>query len=134
MSSSGDIITNVSFSGAGNSLFNCGILPRVAPITCTGGVISTSGILEVTASNAGFTGSATQAYVIETIQPTAVIFSINPIVSPTSLTGFILNLVFSEVITGSVVPASFSLVNALVSGISTIDNITYTLTLTRIAD
>ena len=101
VSSSGDIITAITFSGAGNSGFTCGTLPALAPVTCTSGSISTSGTLEVTASNGGFTGTSTQAYVIETDRPTAVISLSGSATDPTSQTVFSLRITTSEALSGS---------------------------------
>jgi hypothetical protein len=133
VSSSGDIITAITFSGAGNSGFNCGTLPALAPITCTGGSISTSGNLEVTASNGGFTGTTTQAYVIETDRPTAVISLSGSVTDPTSQTVFSLRITTSEALSGSLLGRLVP-VNAIISGMSVIDSTNTIFTLTALSD
>ena len=133
LSSSGDIITAIGFSGAGNSGFNCGILPALAPVICTGGSISTSGNLVVTASNGGFTGTSTQAYVIETDRPTAVISLSGSATNPTSQTVFSLRITTSEALSGSL-SGLFSLVNAGISGMSVVDSTNTIFTITALSD
>ena len=133
VSSTGDTITAVTFSGAGNSGFDCGILPALAPVICTSGSISTSGILEVSASNGGFTGKSTQTYIIDTDRPTAVISLSGSATNPTTQTIFSLRITTSEALSGSL-SGLFSLINATISGMSIVDSTNTIFTITAISD
>lgn len=68
----GDMIQSIVFSGVWWG-FNCWILPKAVPITCTGGVISTSWIFEVSASNGVVTWKTSQMYIIDTVSPTVIL-------------------------------------------------------------
>ncbi len=67
-----DLVQAITFSGVW-LWFNCGSLPQSVPITCTGGIISTSWIFEVSASNGVVTWKNSQIYIIDTVSPTVIL-------------------------------------------------------------
>jgi hypothetical protein len=87
----------------------------------------------VTASNGGFTGTSTQAYVIETDRPTAVISLSGSVTDPTSQTVFSLRITTSEALSGSLLGRLVP-VNAIISGMSVIDSTNTIFTLTALSD
>lgn len=135
----GMVITNIAISGAGSSGFSCDPLPATVPIHCSGGVITTTGILTVSAtSNAGVTTSNTQAYTIDTVIPTVTVEQAAGQPDPTNQSNAHFQVVFSEAMQASTFTTSdISLsgtVNGSVSSITQVDDRTWNVTVDNLAD
>ncbi len=114
----GMIITDVTISGAGSSGFTCTPLPSLSaqvPINCSGGSITSTGTLTVTAtSDGGVTTDNSQDYVIDTVDPTVTINQAAGQNDPTNADSARYRVVFSE----SINESTFSLGDIQLSGTS----------------
>ncbi len=138
---SGMIITSVDISGAGSSGFTCTPAPSsttTVPITCSGGQITTTGILTVAATtDAGVTTQNTQDYTIDTIKPSVTINQAVTQADPTNVDSAKFTVVFSKAINPSSFTASditLSGTTGTVTGFTQVDSRTWTVTVTGMTD
>ncbi len=111
----GMVINTVTISGAGSSGFTCDTLPGTVTIRCTGGQIMSTGTLTVTAtSDGGVTTDNSQAYVIDTVNPSVTINQKSGQADPTNVNSATYRVVFSE----NINPATFTASDLSVAGTS----------------
>lgn len=109
------------------------------PLTCTGGQITTSGTLTVTAtSDGGVTTSNSQDYIIDTGDPTVTINQKVGQPDPTNINSAIYTIVFSEPMNTSSLTAGDITLTGTTTGTATsltnIDNRTWEVTVTGLTD
>lgn len=137
----GMVITDVSISGAGSSGFVCTPIPSsssTVPINCTGGSITTSGTLTVTAtSDGGVVTGNSQDYIIDNTAPTATIEQAAGQADPTNVDSARFRLTFSKPMNTSTVTNADITVSGpsgTVSDFTQIDSRTWDITVTGMTD